>query len=130
MVRCHKQESTTNINEALLKAESVKINGREPKSCLSWVFNFELVSFASKQHKWMAWTQALLELKTRPRFCPVSWSLSANKAFSFSYFLVQDHLVNLPFCQCTKSSITVFTTLHFLHKLWIGPINYCYIMPD
>ncbi len=51
-------------------------NGREPRSCLGRVFNIKLGSFDSKQLICMSQTQPLLELKTRPRFCPASWSLS------------------------------------------------------
>jgi len=51
-------------------------NGREPRSCLGRVFNIKLGSFVSKQLNCMSQTQPLLELKTRPRFCPASWSLS------------------------------------------------------
>ncbi len=43
------------------------------------VFNFKLDHFVSKQGNCMAHKQPLLELKTRPRFCPVSWSFSMIK---------------------------------------------------
>jgi len=51
-------------------------NGREPGSCLGRVFNFKLGSFVSKKYNSKARTQPLLKLKTQPRFCPVSSSLS------------------------------------------------------
>jgi hypothetical protein len=51
---------------------SMKANGREPKSCFGRVFNFKLTHFVLKQHKCIALMQALLELKTRPWFCPVN----------------------------------------------------------
>jgi hypothetical protein len=51
-------------------------NGREPSSCLGRIFNSKLGSFVSKQRNCTARTQLLLELKIRPRFCPVSCSLS------------------------------------------------------
>jgi hypothetical protein len=51
-------------------------NGREPKSCLGQIFNFKLDRFASEQHRGMTYTWPLSELKTRPRFYPVSWSFS------------------------------------------------------
>ncbi len=60
----------------LLNVGSAKANGREPKSCLGRVFNFKLDCLASQQNKCMADMQSLLELKTRPRFCPVNWILS------------------------------------------------------
>ncbi len=37
-------------------------------------FNCKLGCFASYQNKCTAHIQAFLKLKTRPRFCPVSWS--------------------------------------------------------
>jgi hypothetical protein len=45
----------------------MKANGREPKSCLGRVFNFKLGLIHARLS---------LELKTRPRFRPVSLSLS------------------------------------------------------
>ncbi len=62
---------------------NAKVNGREPWSCLGRVFNFKLGHFASKQHKCIAHMQQLLELKTRPRFFPVNWSLSMGKLISY-----------------------------------------------
>jgi hypothetical protein len=47
-------------------------NGRDPKSCLGRVFNSKLGHIATLLSKCMASMQALLELKTRPRGCPVS----------------------------------------------------------
>ncbi len=54
---------------------SVISNGREPRSCLCQVFNFRLGSFVSKQCYWITCARPHLELKTWPRFCPVSRSL-------------------------------------------------------
>jgi hypothetical protein len=51
---------------------NMQLNGRKPERCLGRVFIFKLSSFVSKQFKFLH----LLELKTRPRFCPVSWGLS------------------------------------------------------
>jgi hypothetical protein len=51
---------------------STKANGREPKSCLSRVFNFKLgciVMYTIAQH---IQARPSLELKTRPRFRPLS----------------------------------------------------------
>ncbi len=55
---------------------SVKANGREPKSSLGWVFNFKLGHFV--MHTMARHIQARLsiELKTQPRFCSVSLSLT------------------------------------------------------
>jgi hypothetical protein len=53
-------------------AASAKANGREPKRCLGQVFNFKLCCFvmcAIAQH---IQARLSLELKTRPRFCPLS----------------------------------------------------------
>jgi hypothetical protein len=50
-------------------------NGREPRSCLGRIFNFKL-GCTALLHNFMARIQPLLELKTRPRFCPVSLSSS------------------------------------------------------
>ncbi len=51
-------------------------NEREPRSFLGRVFNIKLGSFVPEQHSCTGHKQPLLELKTPPRFCPVSWSLS------------------------------------------------------
>ncbi len=51
-------------------------NGREAKSCLGRVFRSKLGRIARLLSKCMACVQNLLELKTRPRVCPVSLSLS------------------------------------------------------
>ncbi len=50
----------------------------ENLSHLGRVFNFKLGSFSQQKHVWMAHTEPLLELKTRPWFCPFSWRLSMN----------------------------------------------------
>ncbi len=60
-----------------LCAGSVISNRREPRSSLDWVFNFKLGSFTWQYHKCAACKWPLLKLKTRPRFCLVSWSLSS-----------------------------------------------------
>jgi hypothetical protein len=62
-------------------AGSAKANGREPKSCLGRVFNFKLDCFVV--YNCMAYIQVLpsLQWKTRPRFRPVSLSLSMTRAF-------------------------------------------------
>ncbi len=78
MVKCMSPAtvSSTNWDEmAKMLGESLGIaisNGREPSRCLGQVFNFKFGSFVSKQCYCMACTQPLLDLKTRPRFCPVS----------------------------------------------------------
>jgi len=55
---------------------SVISNSRLPQSYFVQTFNFRLGRFVSKQWNFMACKQPLLELKTRPSFCPVGWSLS------------------------------------------------------
>ncbi len=52
---------------------SVKANGREPKSCLGQVFNYKLGCFDGMHILICADARPHLELKTRPRFCPVSF---------------------------------------------------------
>jgi hypothetical protein len=47
-------------------------SGREPRSCLGRVFNLKLGCFVSEKCNCRACTRPLLELKTRPRFHPVS----------------------------------------------------------
>jgi hypothetical protein len=41
-------------------------NGREPTSCLDWIFNFKLGGFAPEESKCMVQMLELLELKTVP----------------------------------------------------------------
>jgi hypothetical protein len=55
---------------------SAKANGREPKSCLGRVFNFMLGCFVMCTIAWPIQVRPSLKWKTRPRFCPVSLSLS------------------------------------------------------
>jgi hypothetical protein len=55
---------------------SAKSNGREPKSCLARVFNFKLGRFVMSAMARYRRTHPHLKLKTRPRFSPVSLSLS------------------------------------------------------
>jgi len=43
---------------------------------LSWVFNCKLGSFTDETKNGASCKWQLLMLKTRPRFCPVSWSFS------------------------------------------------------
>ncbi len=60
----------------LIGSGSTKAKWREPKSCLGRVFNFELgcfVMYAIARH---IQARPSLELKTRPRFHPVTRSLS------------------------------------------------------
>jgi hypothetical protein len=51
-------------------------NGRSPNSCLGRVFNSRLGHITSLHSLGMACIQPRLELKTRPKFRPVSSSLS------------------------------------------------------
>ncbi len=51
-------------------------NGREPRSFVGRVFNCKLGSFTDNAKNVAACKWPLLKLKTRPRFCRVSWSLS------------------------------------------------------
>ncbi len=55
---------------------SAKANGRERKSCLGRVFNFKLGCFVMCTITWLIQARPSLELKTWPRFPPVSISLS------------------------------------------------------
>ncbi len=59
-------------------------NGREPESCLGWVFNFKLGCFNLQQRKCTACTRPYLKLKNQARFCPVSWSCPWLVSFTFS----------------------------------------------
>jgi hypothetical protein len=62
---------------------SAKVNRREPKSCLVQVLPFmlgHLVMHAIARH---IQARPNLELKTRPRFCPVSLSLSMHEPYAF-----------------------------------------------
>jgi hypothetical protein len=84
-----------------LKAGSLITNEREPRSCLGWVFNFKLGSFYWYHQNFAACKWPLLKLKTQPRFCPVSWSLSVLKD-SISFFKKKLFYVfswNSLFCQ-------------------------------
>jgi len=67
--------SSTNIS---ISQEHVT-NRREPRSCLGRVFNCTLGSFTDNTKNVAACKWPLLKLKTRPRFCPVSSSLSMNQ---------------------------------------------------
>ncbi len=57
-------------------AGSAKANGRETKSCLVRVFNFKLGCFVLCTIAWPIQARPSLEWKIRPRFCPVSLSVS------------------------------------------------------
>jgi hypothetical protein len=58
----------------------MKANRREPKSCFGRVFNFKLDRFGVVQNVHGMPACAYLKLKTWPRFCPVSLSLSMVQA--------------------------------------------------
>jgi hypothetical protein len=73
---------------------STKANGREPKSCLGRVFNFKLGCFVMCTIAWPIQARLSLELKTRPRFHPVSLILSMgamsdNVFHNLSHYLMQ-----------------------------------------
>jgi hypothetical protein len=55
---------------------SAKVNRREPKTGLGWVFNFKLGCFDDVRVLIYADARPHLQLKTRARFSPVSLSLS------------------------------------------------------
>ncbi len=76
----HGDEKAKMLGESLGIAIS---NGREPSSCLGQVFNFKFGSFVSIQCNCMTYTQPLLDLKTRPRFGPVSKICPWVSAWSF-----------------------------------------------
>ncbi len=52
------------------------LTGENLKSCLGRVVNYKLGSLPVLLGKCNSWTQAILELKTLPRFNPVSLGLS------------------------------------------------------
>ncbi len=56
----------------------MKANGRESESCLGPVFNFKLGRLVMHAIALHIQARPSLELKTRPRFRPVSISLSMN----------------------------------------------------
>ena len=62
-------------------AGSTKANRREPKSCFGRVFNFKLGYFVMCTIARPIQARPSLELKTRPRFRPVSLSLSMHWRF-------------------------------------------------
>jgi LIM domain len=64
------------ITGQCLRPGSAITNGREPRSCLGRVFNCKLGSFTDNTKNVAICKWPLLKLKTQPRFCPVSWSLS------------------------------------------------------
>ncbi len=49
-------------------------NGKKPKNCLRWVFNFKFGRFDMHAIARHMHARPSLEFKTRPRFCPVSSS--------------------------------------------------------
>ncbi len=63
-------------NKTLAQSGSTITNGREPRSCVGRVFNRKLGSFTDNTKNVAACKRPFLKSKTRPRFCPVSWSLS------------------------------------------------------
>ncbi len=58
------------------EAGSTKANGREPKTCLSRLFHFKFGCFNDVHGLMYADARPHLLLKTRPRFSPVSLSLT------------------------------------------------------
>jgi hypothetical protein len=67
------------IGISLQKLRGAKANGREPKSCMGGVFHFKLGCLDMCTIAWPVQVQTSLEWKTRPKFCPVSLSLSMQK---------------------------------------------------
>ncbi len=55
--------------------ESAKVNGREPKYCLGLIFHSKLDSFDIQNCGRTACIQPILELKTLPRFSPITSSV-------------------------------------------------------
>ncbi len=60
--------------------EARKLTGENLKVVLGRVFNFKLGCFVMYTIAWHIQARLILELKTRPSFCPVSLSLSMNCA--------------------------------------------------
>jgi hypothetical protein len=68
------------------EAGSAKANGREPKTGLGRVFNFKLGCLDDVRVVIYADARQHLQLKTRPRFSPVSLSLSMDEGNSIMVF--------------------------------------------
>ncbi len=66
------QSGARNSNQHYVYAGSSKANGRELKGCLGRVINFKLGHFIMHAITWHIQACLSLELKTQPRFCPVS----------------------------------------------------------
>ncbi len=60
---------------ASIEVGCAKANGREPTSYLGRVFNFKLGLFVMHAIAWYIEAHPSLELKTQPRFRPVSLNL-------------------------------------------------------
>ncbi len=69
------------------RAGSAKANMREPKTGLGQVFNFKLGCFDDEHVLIYADASPHLQLKTLPRFCPVSLILSMATAFASGKYL-------------------------------------------
>ncbi len=76
----HKWKDLLTFFRYNVKAESVKANGREPKSCLDRVFNFRLGRFDFTPIQNCVDARPLLELKTRPRSHPPSLNIATSVA--------------------------------------------------
>jgi len=77
------------MNPSLLKPGSAKANGREPTTCLGRVFNYKLGCFESVHAFTYVDTHPHLELKTRPRFSPVSLCLSLLKDITLELLVLK-----------------------------------------
>ncbi len=69
-------KNRTRICKKYMSPGSAKANRREPKSCLGRVSNVKSGCFVICTIAWPIKARPSLELKTRPRFCLVSLSLS------------------------------------------------------
>ncbi len=80
------QYQKININK-ILRWSAIS-NGREPNGSLKPIFNIKSPSFSTEQDEFMADMQSPLELKTRPRFCPVRSLYKGRFQIVFDIFLM------------------------------------------
>ncbi len=92
--------------------------GREPRSCLGWVFNFKLGRFTWKHHKCAACKWPLLKLKPRPRFRPVS------RSFAMHLGLYKPHLFPTLYLQ----KWVVFSFAGTVSCPWLGHMDHTKIL--
>jgi hypothetical protein len=125
------------------KPGSTKAYRREPRSCMGWVFNFKLGCLCMSAIAWHIQAPPHLKLKTRPRFCNVSLSLSMSKLINkyvndknFAFlqspstlclFVVQNDAIFVFTKSTKKSFVSVSGTLETrpLTSKWRGSRDLC-----